>query len=310
MTSANLRLHDHEVHVWFASLDCSSADIAQLWTTLSDDERRRCARFHFVRDRNRFVVGRGLLRTLLSRYSRIEPSQVRFSYGQNGKPALVDSNEGAIGFNLSHSGGLIVYAVNGGPDVGIDMELVRPIADVWHLAERVLSGKEQAALHALQAEKRDEAFLRCWTRKEAYLKVSGDGLTDEALTQLDYGGAPDERPTLSEGTRVRLLDRWALVDLVAPTGYVAALVVEGAECAVRTRCFAQAGAPTCVSLLAPLSLERRLPSLALLCTRASEEVVPHGGFGEILGRRTAVGRARVESARHYPCSTQTEVRRS
>lgn len=225
---ADLALSGDDVHVWCASLDQPATRFRRLVQTLSADERARAERFHFEQDGRRFTVGRGLLRTILGSYLGVEPSQLQFCYGCRGKPALA-SGGGTLRFNLSHSQDLALYAVTRDRAIGIDLECIRPISETEEVAERFFSAREIALLRALPvsiSEKR-EAFFNCWTRKEAYTKASGDGLT-RPLDQIEVSLAPGEPARLLciKGDP-REATRWLLHELRPASGYVATLVVEG-----------------------------------------------------------------------------------
>jgi len=140
---------------------------------LSSDEWGRAMRFVDARDRERFAKARWSLRNILARYLTISPENIVFSYGTHGKPSLKNS---AVQFNLSHAGdyGLLAIARDA---VGVDIEIVRTNRDFLALAERFFAPQEYAALLALPAKKRMSAFYRCWTRKEAFIKATGDGLS-------------------------------------------------------------------------------------------------------------------------------------
>jgi 4'-phosphopantetheinyl transferase len=143
-------LPDDEVHVWRASLDCEPSIFANLEAALSNDEIVRASRFRFRHDRNRFVAGHGILRTLLGSYLNKPPASLNFKYGPWGKPALQIEDLGMPAeFNLSHSHGLAVYAFAFGRQVGIDLEPIRPEFSGGEIADRYFSSREVAALRAL-----------------------------------------------------------------------------------------------------------------------------------------------------------------
>jgi len=224
----SLALADDDVHVWRASLNLAAEHMQDLQRTLTADERERAERFHFQKDRERFIVTRGLLRAILSRYLDVEPGQLRFGYSPYGKPALLRESGGEmLRFNLSHSHGLALYAVTRGRAVGIDLEYVRADLANERIAEQFFSPREVAALRALPAGVRAEAFFNCWTRKEAYVKARGEGLS-LPLNQFDVSLAPGE-PAALVSTRGDPLEafRWSLQALFPGPGYVAALAVEG-----------------------------------------------------------------------------------
>lgn len=129
-----------EIHVWHADLARSDEERVRWEANLSPDEKERADRFHFVKDRNRFVVARGLLRELLGRYLRQAPASLEFSYGEYGKPSLSGENASSgLCFNLSHSSDLAVYAVARERNLGIDVERIRPEAASDRIAERFFS---------------------------------------------------------------------------------------------------------------------------------------------------------------------------
>jgi 4'-phosphopantetheinyl transferase len=234
----------HEVHVWIASLDRPAGWLGKLAGALSSDERRRAERLRFPRDRERFVVARGLLRTILSGYLGDDPADLRFRYEcrcgskcalTRRKPELA-TEPGRVGltFNVSHSGGLALYAISDGRRVGVDLErLSAPPADEL-LAAGVFSDGEQAALRSRAGPLRHREVLLAWTRKEAYVKGRGEGLglplgAFEVMTG-DHG------PVLrSLGHDPAGLGRWSLYDLALGPSYVGALAVEGSAVRVRTR---------------------------------------------------------------------------
>ncbi len=217
-----------EVHVWQATLDRTPSELQSLFDSLAADERARAGRFHFDRDRVRFVVARGVLRAILGRYMNRAPVSLSFRYGSHGKPALAGEADGdAICFNLSHSNGVALYAIARHRAVGVDLERIRFDLPVVEIAERFFSRREVAALRMLPSEQQHQAFFCCWTRKEAYIKARGEGLS-LPLDQFDVSLAPGEPAALlgtqrdpSEATR------WTLAELASGPGYVAALAAEG-----------------------------------------------------------------------------------
>lgn len=181
-----IRLARDELHVWRAWLDPGPERVAALHGLLSADERERAARYRFERDRSRYSVGRGLLRLLLSRYTGRSPTAIRFRYGQFGKPEL----EGAgPWFNLSHSGPVALFALSSQAEVGVDVEQDHGDFAKERIAERFFSPGEVQALRALPVELQARAFLHCWTRKEAFIKARGDGLS-LALDSFDVSLEP------------------------------------------------------------------------------------------------------------------------
>ncbi len=218
-----------EIHVWHADLARSDEERVRWEANLSPDEKERADRFHFVKDRNRFVVARGLLRELLGRYLRQAPASLEFSYGEYGKPSLSGENASSgLCFNLSHSSDLAVYAVARERNLGIDVERIRPEAASDRIAERFFSPREVNDLRTLPAEARVEGFFHCWTRKEAYLKATGMGL-QIPLRGFAVSVLPGHPAQFLSGVE----PRWHLAAYRPANGYVAALVYDGSPCATQ-----------------------------------------------------------------------------
>jgi 4'-phosphopantetheinyl transferase len=215
------------IHVWTASLNRDEQTRARLESTVSPDELARANRFHFAKDRTRFIVARGLLRELLGRYLGHAPAGLEFSYGPYGKPALAGPNASSgLSFNLAHSGDLAVYAFSTGRNLGIDVELIKPESAGENIAARYFSAREVNDLRTLPPEARVTAFFACWTRKEAYLKATGKGLQ----TPLDSFSV-----SLLPGKPVQFLagvdPSWHVAAFQPAEGYAAALVHDGNSCA-------------------------------------------------------------------------------
>jgi 4'-phosphopantetheinyl transferase len=218
-------LHRGEVHIWRASLECEPAVLGDLETALCASETARAARFHFPRDRNYFVAGRGILRTLLGAYLGKSPESLKFIYGPQDKPALETQDPSfPVNFNLSHSHGLAVYGFALAREVGVDVELIRPEFTGDDIAERYFSSRELTELRALPQDLRAEGFFNCWTRKEAYVKARGEGL-QIPLKDFDVSLTPGKAPTLESVDS----SRWSLRSFEPAPRYVAAVVAEGKD---------------------------------------------------------------------------------
>ncbi|MEK7277570.1 MAG: 4'-phosphopantetheinyl transferase superfamily protein [Chloroflexota bacterium] len=220
-------MSQHEpIQLWSLSLDALAPDLHRFDSILSADERARSDRFHFRRDRERFIVCRGALRIILGRSLGIEPEAVRFQYGPNGKPGL--AHDTSLRFNVSHSREAALIAVARGTEIGVDIERIRHEADFEMMAGRFFSRREAAAQRALPESQSVNAFFKCWTRKEAYLKARGDGLSFP-LDGFDVsvGG---EAALLENRVDPDEVGRWSLRDVSdEAAGYAAALAVEGAD---------------------------------------------------------------------------------
>jgi 4'-phosphopantetheinyl transferase len=220
-------LRGRAVDVWVLPNQASDAACAEFEGVLAPDERARAQRFRFDRLRKSFIITRGALRFLLGRYLSIPPDQVEFCYGPKGKPALGRAAE--IEFNATHSGELAAFAFTLGRPVGIDLEHIHHISEMQKIAARFFCREEAAELAALPAEEQEAAFFRCWTRKEAYIKAIGDGLS----APLD-----DFRVTLRSGEPVQFVHighdenaakAWSLQDLGLSNGYAGALAYRDLE---------------------------------------------------------------------------------
>ena len=224
--SVTLTLKLDDVHLWHATLDDRLVD--RLEPLLSEDERMKAERFRFDKDRNRYIVARGLLRTILASYLHIGPPELRFSYADKGKPNLEHSDDNnSLKFNLAHSHEMAIYAISRGRELGVDLEFVRGDLADESVAERFFSPTEVAALRALSPDVRRRAFFNCWTRKEAYIKARGEGLS-MPLNQFDVSFAPDAPAVLLKNhADPNEVSRWSMQAVPMGPAYIAALVVEG-----------------------------------------------------------------------------------
>jgi 4'-phosphopantetheinyl transferase len=194
---------------------------------LSADEITRANRFHFERDRLHFVRCRSALRRLIGEYLEIPAADVRFKYLANGKPEVeANQNPGALQFNVSHSGELALIAFCAGRQIGIDIEKIRQDVDTASLAERFFSMRERESLKSLPEQLRVLGFFACWTRKEAFLKSTGEGLSfplsDFSVTTHPHGDAALEEIKGSAEAG----QKWFLADLAVADEYRAALATE------------------------------------------------------------------------------------
>jgi 4'-phosphopantetheinyl transferase len=227
LLSCRLHLNSAEVHLWQARLNKRLADSVE--RHLSADEIARARRFHFAKDKNDFVAARGLLRTLLSAYLGISSDELLFSYGEKGKPSLQKSHRSAINFNLAHSRGMAIYAFSESREVGIDLEYMREDLADEDIAERFFSRREIKMLAGVSAELKKQAFFNCWTRKEAYIKARGEGLS-MPLDEFDVSLEPGEPAALLANQKEPAdVTRWSMHSIPVPAGYVAALCVEGSD---------------------------------------------------------------------------------
>jgi 4'-phosphopantetheinyl transferase len=214
------------VAIWRVDLDTQAAEDSEA-KILSADEIARANRFHFERDRLHFVRCRSALRRLIGEYLEIPAAEVCFRYLANGKPEVeANQNPRALQFNVSHSGELALIAFCARHRIGIDIEKVRQDVDTVSLAERFFSMRERESLKSLPEQLRVAGFFACWTRKEAFLKSTGEGLSFP-LSDFSVTTHPDENAAIEEiKGSAEAGKKWFLADLAAADGYRAALAVE------------------------------------------------------------------------------------
>jgi 4'-phosphopantetheinyl transferase len=221
-----------EVHVWRANLDQPQRLFARLTQLLSAEERARADRFHFEVDRKRCILARGILRLLLGDCLGTPAERLQFRYSEFGKPSLA-SESAPVEFNVSHSGDLVLVALGRGRALGVDVERIRIDVATEEIAARYFSVNECRDFATVAPDLRCAAFFACWTRKEAYIKARGDGLS-LPLEQFDVAFLPGHAARLI-ATRHEPgeVHRWTLRGLEAGCGYKAALAVEGADWQMR-----------------------------------------------------------------------------
>jgi 4'-phosphopantetheinyl transferase len=229
-----LVLLKNELHVWQYNL--FQSDTNSLFETLSSDEKQRARRFYFDRDRIAYVSCRGMLRTLVGKYVQADPASLSFDYTSYGKPLLPSGSTGAksgLVFNISHSNALALFAFAIGRDVGVDVEFVRPGVAKELIAERFFSTRETEKLRSLPAGEQAAAFFRCWTRKEAFIKARGDGLS-LPLDQFDVTLGPGEPAALIRTDfDPSQVHRWTFYDLNLNSDYAGAVALEGKVTALK-----------------------------------------------------------------------------
>ena len=221
------QLATDEVHIFCMPLSFDIDEVETWDALLSEDERDKAARFVFEKDRARYITCRGMLRRLLGAYLRIDPSTLRFFYGHFGKPGLSSYVDRRLRFTLSHAGDWVAYAVSEDREVGIDIEKRRDDVSWRELAPLVFSPNERAEFDVIPGPEKADCFLRGWTRKEAYVKARGDGLS----CPLDTFDVPLQ--TLEAGNPVAIREAhggpsgWTLHPLDLIDGFLSALVVKG-----------------------------------------------------------------------------------
>ena len=220
-----------EIHIWEFCSQVPAFHWEEFAHVLSPDEGERAARFHFERDRQRFVVTRARTRMILGAYLQSDPRELRFKYSAREKPSLADVSAD-IRFNVSHSGDQAVVAVASGREIGVDIEQIRSNVECEQLAERFFSLSERKVIRELPEEKKLRAFFRLWTCKEAFLKAHGTGLS-RPLSSFDVRLAEGPGKLLRIRGDLGEENRWSLLELESASGYPAASAVEGTLNAMR-----------------------------------------------------------------------------
>ena len=217
-------LAPHEIHIWTVPLVVDPAELDRLRGLLSAPERERAARYLHAPSREQFTVTRARLRLLLGRYLGTEPACVEFGTSNTGKPTLPGTG---LSFNVSHTQGLALIAVAAGREVGVDVERVRTQPTHLDMATRYFTPGESRRLNALPPTESERAFFHVWTRKEAFLKAIGLGLS-HGLERFEVAVPPDEPCRLLHiDGDADVAARWTLRNLDPAAGYVGALAVEG-----------------------------------------------------------------------------------
>ncbi len=231
--NSSIRLKLNFIHVWSASLEIKKEDVPVFRRLLTPDEKERAARFCFEKDQVNFITGRAILRTLLGRYTNQSPAEVKFVYNSYGKPLLKNQVQSPpLNFNLSHSGGKVLYAFSRGIPLGIDLEKMKPDIDFAAIAPRFFSPGEVSSLFSLEKSDRVEAFYACWTRKEAFIKAMEMGLSLE-LDKFDVSLRPGEpAQLLSIKFQNQNTQNWSLYDLKVFPGFKDCLAVRARDIAI------------------------------------------------------------------------------
>lgn len=226
-------LDNDEVHVWAFPLDVSAERRSLLAQLLNSEERARGERFHFARDAERFIVAHAQLRRMLAHYVWIPAQDLSFAFGPAGKPQLAGAMVPTLHFNLSHSQNLGVIALTQLSEVGVDVEFQRPIEDEQGIADRFFSARESQGLRGLPQPERSAAFYRIWTRKEAWLKATGEGIS-ESLPEVEVSFHDNEPARM-----VRLFGdeqaaaQWGLWDLRVADGFSGAVALPAPTARIR-----------------------------------------------------------------------------
>lgn len=222
--SNQFQIEGNEVHIWLIPFDKIINEISFFEDLLSQNELSRAGRFYFEMDKNKFIVGRGILRLIISKYSGIFPSQINFIYNEFGKPSLEKGqNSMFLEFNTSHSASFVTIGITIVAQIGIDIENLERKSDLLELAKRYFAEGEYTKLSSLPKELLTEGFYNCWTRKEAFIKALGNGLS-YPLDTFEVTLAPYEETRFSKiaGGNV---DEWKLINIKPPSKYVGAIAI-------------------------------------------------------------------------------------
>ncbi|MBV9155613.1 MAG: 4'-phosphopantetheinyl transferase superfamily protein [Acidobacteriaceae bacterium] len=217
----SFELAGRDIHVLTVRMEASGDTTAKLESVLFEDEIARAARFGFGDLRRSFVIKRGMFRYLLGGYLGVAPQSIRFTYGSRGKPALASS--GTIEFNTTHSGNLTIFAFTVGCQLGIDLQQIRPLPEMQAIAARFFCEEEMADLMSLPPSDREHAFFCCWTRKEAFVKATGDGLSAPLDAFRVTLRPPEPARVIRIAQEKNIAESWMLHDLSPVAGYAGAI---------------------------------------------------------------------------------------
>ncbi len=225
--------HD-EVHIWQVMLDVPTSLVRTIGQVLTTDEHKQAKRFRSPQDAVRFIMSRGTLRTIIGCYLEHDPAMLQFHYGPYGKPALAREADNVLRFNVTHSRDRALFAITRGREVGIDLEYIHDDMAYEQIAEHQFTRNEVHTLNAIPSSRmRRETFFRIWTRKEAFLKARGLGLSLNPQT-FDVPVTPATlTPLLGTKAGCSEMSRWLLYDLPSTGDSVASLVVEGSPCSLK-----------------------------------------------------------------------------
>ena len=221
----NFIVSEEVVHVWRADLEVDESSQRSFLKLLAPDEESRAGKFRFAKDRRNFIAARGMLRVLLGKYLETNPAEISFEYSRFGKPGIANSN--ALRFNITHSQNIALFAFTKKFTIGIDVEFVNPDIEVKDIAKKFFSTNEIMNLLALPVKQQALGFFNCWTRKEAFIKAVGEGLSfplDKFEVSLEPGKPAKLLATHWEPAAV---SKWSMYSMSPEPNFVGSLVIEG-----------------------------------------------------------------------------------
>jgi len=222
------------VRVWCVPLRCDPRRLSDWRSVLSGEELDRAGRFRTEVLAHRYLVSRVMLRRVLGAAMNLAPERVAFGREARGKPCLVDP--AGIGFNLAHTGDLMLLAVTPGVPVGVDIERVRRLKAAQDIARRFFTGREAGWLRAFEGAAVDRAFFRLWTRKEAVLKATGEGISSGLGTFEVLEANGEFTSTLSRRVPGEEEDRWEVTELSPADGFIAAVALPASDGWMKLEC--------------------------------------------------------------------------
>ena len=254
-----VKLLQNEIHIWRANLDLPSVVIEKLASTLSKDEINRANRFRFQQHRDRFIVGRGILRKLLANYLQVKSDlaegealgaprlrsstrrgsgspearlrrplrdRVIFEYSPRGKPQLASSlNQDSLQFNVSHSQDLAIYGFNYQRIIGVDLEYIKDNIDYKQLAKRFFTTQELQLIHSYPTSEQKTIFFQLWTAKEAYLKATGEGLAG-SLDTIEFTLDNNSVKLMEIKQDQAQVSYWSINNFIPQDNFIATIAVK------------------------------------------------------------------------------------
>jgi 4'-phosphopantetheinyl transferase len=232
MVESNLVIENSSIYIWCLSLTSPPLSSKELYSVLSANEKKRANQYHFNKDKNSYITRTGVLRHILAQYAQVLPKDLYFQTNEFGKPSLCGAPGKQMAFNLSHSDQKVLIAVaESSQEVGVDIEKIRSMEDLYNIVESYFSGPEKRIIQDLPEAERAEGFFRYWTRKEAYIKAVGQGLSHPLNTFSTH--AEDGIVRFSEDQQQK--PAWHFEQIEVAPGYCAAAVSQGSNWQVQ-RC--------------------------------------------------------------------------